>query len=428
MDFSDTVLSKLKGCAANPFHSQIMVIHKAKMAFTFILSCLCFFAPVYQAQPSSPTISDLSFKNLDFAMNLYRKISNYHDKNIFLSPLSISSGFAALLMASDGVTHEEILKGMNLEQLERGDQPELIPRLFQLLHENITQNGSLKLDQSMAMFMRQHFAVEKTFEDKIKRFFDADIKTVDFTDTKGSVRFINEYIKQQTDGKVTEVISNLDPLTHLLLVNTIFFQGAWEMPFNSNLTENAPFYIDNYNIVQVPMMFREDKFYTMEDVPLGARVLKLPYQEGVSMLILLPNKGMDYTVIDDEITAERFQRWVRKLQKIKLEVNMPKFKMEQSYSLQNILPEMGMTSIFSNAANLTRLSKEERLKVSEVLHKAVIEVDEIGTTAAAATTTGIIPYSLPRTFTVNRPFFFFIYHENTNCLLFMGRVIDPTKS
>lgn len=88
------------------------------------------------------------------------------------------------------------------------------------------------------------------------------------------------------------------------------------MPFNSNLTENAPFYIDNYNIVHVPMMFREDKFYTMEDVPLGARVLKLPYQEGVSMLILLPNKGMDYTVIDDEINAESFQRWIRKLQKM----------------------------------------------------------------------------------------------------------------
>lgn len=88
------------------------------------------------------------------------------------------------------------------------------------------------------------------------------------------------------------------------------------MPFNHNLTENAPFYIDNYNIVQVPMMFLEDKFYFMEDVPLGARVLKLPYQEGVSMLILLPNKGMDYTVIDDGITAERFLSWIKKLQKM----------------------------------------------------------------------------------------------------------------
>ncbi|XP_029315946.1 protein Z-dependent protease inhibitor [Cottoperca gobio] len=398
-----------------------------KMGFIFIVTFMCFLAPVHQAHLPSATISDLSLKNMDFAMNLYRKISSYHDKNIFFSPLSISTSFAALLMASDGVTREEILRGLNLEQLERADQPQLIPTLFKLLHENIAQNGSLILDQGMALFTRRQFVVEKTFEDQIKKFFDADIKSVDFADTKGSIRFINEYIRQKTQYRVMEMISTLDALTQVMLINTIFFQGAWQMPFNPNFTANAPFYIDNYNIVQLPTMFLVDKFYTMEDTALGARVLNLPYQEGVSMLILLPNKGVDYTVIDDGITAEKFHSWIKKLQIVKLEVNMPKFKMEESYSLHDILPDMGFASIFSNSANLTKLSKEDGLKVSEMLHKAVIEVDEVGTTAAAVTTTGIIPYSLPKTFTINRPFFFFIYHEETNCLLFMGRVIDPTK-
>ncbi|XP_074516009.1 protein Z-dependent protease inhibitor [Sebastes fasciatus] len=405
-----------------------MELHKMKMGFISIVAFMCFLAPVHQAHLPSATIADLSYKNMDFAMNLYRKISSYHDKNIFFSPLSISTSFAALSMASDGVTHEEILKGLNLDQLERADQPELIPSLFQLLHENITQNGSLILDQGMAVFMRQQFPVEKMFKDQIKTFFDADIKSVDFADAEGSVSFINEYIKHKTQDKVTEMLSTLDPLTQLMLINTIFFQGAWQKPFNPNFTENTSFYIDNYNIVQVPTMFLEDKFYWMEDIHLGAKVLKLPYQEGVSMLILLPNKGIDYTVIDDKITAKRFVIWIKRLQKSKLEVNMPKFKMEESYSLHNILPHMGMVSIFSTSANLTKLCKEEGIKVSEVLHKAVIDVDETGTTAAAATTSGIIPYSLPRTFTVNRPFFFFIYHEETNCLLFMGRVIDPTTN
>ncbi|XP_022606236.1 protein Z-dependent protease inhibitor-like [Seriola dumerili] len=405
-----------------------MAVHKMKMGFIFILTCMCFLTPVHQAQLPSATISDLSIKNMDFAMNLYRKMSNYHDKNIFFSPLSISTSFAALVMASDGVTHKELLKGLNLEQLERANQPEFIPKLFQLLHENITQNGSLKLDQGMALFMRQQFEVEREFEDQIKTYFHGDIKTLDFADTTESVRFINEYIKQKTEDKVTEMMSTVHPLTQLMLINTIFFQGTWQMPFNSNFTENAPFYIDNYNVVQVPMMFKEDKFYTMEDRHLGAKVLKLPYRGGVSMLILLPNKGRDYTIIDDEITAPKFLSWVRGLTKSKMEVNMPKFKMEQSYSLHNLLPDMGMTSVFSNSANLTKLSRNAAIKVSEVLHKAVIEVDETGTTAAAATTIGITPYSLPRTFIVNRPFFFFIYHEDTNCLLFMGRVIDPTKN
>ncbi|KAM9340795.1 protein Z-dependent protease inhibitor [Symphorus nematophorus] len=405
-----------------------MAVYKMKMGFIFIVTYMCFLAPVHQARLPSATISDLSFKNIDFAMNLYRKISSFHDKNIFFSPLSISTTFAALLMGSDGVTHKEILKGLNLEQLEQADQPELIPTLFQLLNENITQNGSLQLDQGMALFIHQQFEVEKIFENQIKKFFDANIKNVDFSDTAGTISFINEYIKNKTQDKVTDMISTLDSMTRLMLINTIFFQGSWDMPFNSNLTEDAPFYIDNYSIVRVSMMFMEEKFYMMEDVPLGAKVLKLPYQEGVSMLILLPNKNMDYTVIDDEITAEKFLSWIKKLQKTKLEVNIPKFKLKQSYSLHNLLPDMGMASVFSNAANLTKLSKDGSLKVSEVLHKAVIEVDESGTTAAAATTAGITPYSLPRTFIVNRPFFFFIYHEATNCLLFIGRVIDPTKN
>ncbi|XP_058471365.1 protein Z-dependent protease inhibitor [Solea solea] len=404
-----------------------MALHKM-MGFTLILTQMCFLIPIIQAQLPSATISDLSFKNMDFAMNLYRKISSYHDKNIFFSPLSISTSFAALLMASDGVTREELLKGLNLEQLEIANQPELVPKLFQLLHENITRNGSLTLDQAMALFVHQQFEVEKEFESQIKMFFDADIQPVDFSDTKASVRFINNYVRQKTEDKVIELISSLDDMTQLMLINTIFFQGGWQMPFNPNFTASAPFYINNYNIAQVPMMLREDKFYTMEDIPLGAKVLKLPYKEGVSMLILLPNKGMDYTVVDDEITASRFLRWISKLQKTKIEVVMPKFKMEQSYSLHKLLPDMGMASVFSNSANLTKLSKDGGIKVSEVLHKAVIEVDETGTTAAATTTIGITSYSLPRTFTINRPFFFFIYHEDTNCLLFMGRVIDPTKN
>lgn len=88
------------------------------------------------------------------------------------------------------------------------------------------------------------------------------------------------------------------------------------MPFNPNATLNAPFYIDNYSVVQVPMMFLEDKFYMAEDVYLGIKVLKLPYKDGVSMLIVLPNKNVDYTEIDDEITADRIFRWTKRLQKV----------------------------------------------------------------------------------------------------------------
>lgn len=213
--------------APKPSQTQTMAVHKMKMGFIFIIIYMCFLDPVHQVPSPSATISDLSFKNMDFAINLYRRISSYHDKNIFLSPLSISTSFAALVEASGALTRQELLKGLNLEQLEHADQPELIPKLFQLLIENITHNGSLKLDQGMALFMHPQFQVEKMFEDQIKRFFDADIKNVDFSDTKGSIEFINEYIQKKTQDKVTDMMDALDASTQLMLINTIFFQGMF---------------------------------------------------------------------------------------------------------------------------------------------------------------------------------------------------------
>ncbi|XP_004082347.2 protein Z-dependent protease inhibitor isoform X2 [Oryzias latipes] len=404
-----------------------MVFNGIKMLVVFALTCICFIVPVHQSLLPNATILDLSYKNMDFAMNLYRKIANYHDKNIIFSPLSVSTSFAALLMASDGITHQEILKVCNLEQFEMVDQPQLIPRLFQDLQENISRNGSLQLEQSMALFIRQRFEVERTFQDNLKNFFQADINVLDFGNTKDSIKTINDYVRQKTADKVPEMISTLNAMTKLLLINTIFFQGVWQIPFNPNFTENATFHIDNYNTVQVPMMFVEDKFYMVEDEPLGARVLKLPYKEGVSMLILLPNENADYNKIADEINATMFLNWTSNLEKRKLEVRMPRFHMEQDYLLHNILPDMGLTSLFTNLANLTKLSKDEDLMVSEVLHKAVIEVDEVGTTAAAATAVEVTRYS-SMSFIINRPFFFFIYHEETEALLFVGRVIDPSRN
>lgn len=203
-----------------------MVVHKIKMGFIFFVTSVIFWVPVHQAHRPSLTISQLSVKNLDFAMNLYRKISSLHDENIFFSPLSVSASFAALLMASDGVTYKEILKGLNLHRLEQADQPELIPKLFKLLNENITQNGSLHLDQGMALFMHQQFQAEKVFVDQLKMFFDASIKSVDFNDTKGTIDLINEYIKSKTQGKITKAVSALDAMVRLMLINTIFFQGG----------------------------------------------------------------------------------------------------------------------------------------------------------------------------------------------------------
>ncbi|XP_076833964.1 protein Z-dependent protease inhibitor [Brachyhypopomus gauderio] len=375
----------------------------------------------------APNITDLTFKNTDFALNLYRKISSHHDNNIFFSPLSVSTAFASLSLGAKGATLSQILSGLNLDTLAKNGPPELVPQLFSQLQGNTTQNKALRLEQGTALFVDQRFQVERAFSDQIMKYFDADIENVDFGQPEISKETINKHVKKKTGDKIKEMVTSIDPLTQIMLISTIFFQGAWEHPFDSNLTRNSRFYVDKYNIVQVPMMFVMDKFYIASDDELRAKVLRLPYLGGASMLIVLPDSHADYTTIDDEINAARFQSWIKNMEKIKVEVHLPKFKMEHVYSMHKILPALGIENVFKNTANLTGISQEVGLKVSEVLHKALIEVDERGTVAAAATTVGIMGYSMPFTFIVDRPFFFLIYHEATNSLLFMGRVIDPTK-
>ncbi|XP_016328175.1 protein Z-dependent protease inhibitor-like [Sinocyclocheilus anshuiensis] len=398
-----------------------------RVLFTLVYSS-GFLCVLKSQEPKTPDVTDLAFKNIDFAMNLYRKISSYHDKNIFFSPLSVSTSFATLLLASKGSTRSQMEKGLNLDSLDGTGDATLIPQLFEQLQKNISQDGKLHMEQGTALFVDERFNVERVFSDQIKTFFGADVNNVDFSKTELSKSTINEYVSRKTGGKVNEMVTSVEPLTQMMLLNTIFFQGDWDRPFDPNSTEISRFYVDKYNIVQVPMMVKEDRFSTAEDRELHARVLRLSYRGGAALLIVLPDATADYTVIDDEISAERFHRWIKNMRLIKMEVHLPKFKMEQSYDLHEILPRLGISSIFLHSANLTGLSKDAHLRVSQVLHKAVIEVDEKGTTAASVTSVGITAYSLPATFIINRPFFFFLYHEATSSLLFMGRVIDPTKN
>lgn len=192
----------------------------------FLLICASSFKPALQAQEAqTPNITLLAYKNIDFAMNLYRKISGHHDSNIFLSPLSISTAFATLSLAARGSTRSQILSGLNLDALEQSGQPELIPQLFQHLQGNISQGEALKLEQGTALFVDQNFQVERAFSDQIMKFFDADVENVDFGEAEVSKETINKHVRKKTGDKVKEIVTTIEPLTRMMLINTIFFQG-----------------------------------------------------------------------------------------------------------------------------------------------------------------------------------------------------------
>ncbi|KAJ8409061.1 hypothetical protein AAFF_G00240820 [Aldrovandia affinis] len=413
--------------AENRWAEEKAATKMMKTGLLFLLPFASLLAAVGRAQDLSANVTELAAKNMDFVMGLYREIASSNDDNIFISPLCVSSALAVLSAGAQGATRAQVLQGLGLTPLEQDGQLEWIPELFQKLQWAVSRSEALQLDQATALFVHQRVEVETAFSNLIKKFFGADVNKVDFANMQASKSAINDYVKSMTRGKVGDVVSTLDPQAMLMLVSAVFFQGNWELPFSSNSTQEERFLVNKYKVVQVPMMFKVDKYYLAYDPFVKVGVLKLPYQGGVAMLVLLPDKDVDYTSIDEALTTERFLGWIKKLKKIKLEVQLPRFSLEQSYSMKKVLPDLGITNLFESTADLSGVSKEPALKLSEMLHKAAIDVKETGTMAAANTETQFSMLATPPRLTINRPFLFVIYHEATSMPLFIGRVIDPTK-
>ncbi|XP_030626507.1 serpin peptidase inhibitor, clade A (alpha-1 antiproteinase, antitrypsin), member 10a [Chanos chanos] len=373
------------------------------------------------AQRPSADLEELAGRNTEFATALYRKIASYSDDNLVISPLSVTIGLAALAEGARSTTSKALLSGLALAPMERDGQPERIPQLLQQLRETVTQT------QATGLFLAQQFQVDPEFSGQVKKYYDADVRSVDFGNAQTTKGIINDYVRSATGDKVRDFVDSIDPQIKLALISAAYFRGPWKLPFNASFTSDERFYIDKYHIVQVPMMFRSDKYYLAYDAKFKVGILRLPCTDGTAMLVLYPDEDVDYTSIDEAITAEVFVGWVEKLKKTKLEVQLPKFVLEQSYSLKRSLESIGIKGVFESTADLSGVSKSQGLQLAEVLHKVSIEVDERGASGGAVLEKSPIMASLPPRLTINRPFLFLVYHEATKALLYMGRVTDPTK-
>lgn len=275
--------------------------------------------------------------------------------------------------------------------------------------------------------MKQDVRAEDGFSKQVKLFYNADVQHVNFANGQQAKGSINDYVRSRTGDKVKDVVENVDPQSMAMFISADFFPGKWLQPFNNTFTQEERFYVNKYKIVQVPMMLHSGKYYLAYDPTLKVGILKLPCEEGNAMLVLLPDEDVDYTFIDESMTGDVFRGWVEKLKKTKLEIQLPRFTLKQSNSLSISLPSLGIKEIFGNTADLSGISSSEGLKLSEVVQKVTVEVDETGGSVTDASS-NLFMTPLPPRLTFNRPFIFVIYHEATEFILYIGRVVDPTKN
>ena len=366
--------------------------------------------------------------NTQFGFNLFNDIrKTEQNKNIFISPFSVSVALAMTLNGASGETEQAMTNTLQLQRLDAESINTGYAGLRQALQ---VADPKVILTIANSLWARQDFPFKQDFLQRNTQFFGAEVSTLDFTDPN-TLKTINQWVNTNTNGKIPEILDEINPDAVLFLINAIYFKGSWQTEFDPLHTREGTFYLATGDEKQVPMMTRTDDYPYYANYEENFHAISLPYGDGqISMYIFLPYGESDLNTFLDNLNAESWENWVSQFREGEVSLVMPKFKLEYEKKLNDPLKSIGMgiafqpgDADFSRMAHLEDLGKN--LYIGEVLHKAVVEVNEEGTEAAAVTSIGIRVTSAPPAFIVNRPFFFAIRDNETKTVLFMGTVVDP---
>ncbi|KAL1022697.1 hypothetical protein UPYG_G00031160 [Umbra pygmaea] len=378
-------------------------------------------------------MASLSNSNSAFALELYRALGQTNTGNIFFSPFSVSSALAMVYLGAKGDTAVQMSKALsfNLTKDVHTD--------FQKLNGDINSpSASYILKLANRLYGEKTYNFLTDFLQSTHKFYHADMKTVDFLGAAEETRAeINSWVEQQTENKIKDLLKQgtVSGMTRLALVNAIYFKGNWLNRFDQKMTQEMPFKLNQKETKPVQMMHQMKKFPFNYVPDYNLQIVELPYvDEELSMFVLLPEEttdGSDPLVkLEKELTVEKLDEWTSREKMdtgTDIVVHLPKFKLEEDYELSEPLIKMGMKDVFTGGlADLSGMNGDGGLFLSTVAHKAFVEVNEEGTEAAAATA-GIAVMCMFREehFTADHPFLFFIRHNRTKSILFLGRFSSP---
>ncbi|XP_032149437.1 serpin B3 [Sapajus apella] len=388
-------------------------------------------------------MNSLSEANTQFLFDLFQQFRKSKE-NIFYSPVSITTALGMVLLGAKGNTAQQINKVLHFDQVTQNttekaatyqvDKPGNVHQQFQkLLTELNKSTDAYELKIANKLFGEKTYQFLKEYLDATKKYYQTSVESVDFVKApEESRKKINSWVESQTNEKIKNLFPNksIEGDTKLVLVNAIYFKGQWEKKFNKENTKEEKFWPNKntYKSVQMMRQYTFFNFALLEDVQ--AKVLEIPYKaKDLSMIVLLPNEIDGLQKLEEKLTAEKLVKWtsLQNMREARVNLHLPRFKVEEAYDLKDTLRTMGMVDVFSDA-DLSGMAGNRDLIVSKVIHKAFVEVTEEGAEAAAATgvVTGV--GSAPSTneeFHCNHPFLFFIRQNKTNSILFFGRFSSP---
>uniref|UniRef100_A0A8C8UHX8 Serpin domain-containing protein n=1 Tax=Peromyscus maniculatus bairdii TaxID=230844 RepID=A0A8C8UHX8_PERMB len=357
--------------------------------------------------------------NNDFSFTLYKElVLKNPDKNIIFSPLSISVALAILSLRASSNTLEEILEGLKFSLTETSELD--IHWSFGHLFHMLSQPGDqVKISIGSIMFIKKHLDILAEFKEKARVLYQAEASVTDFQQPHEAKKLINDYVSQQTQGKIKEVISHLDESSLVVLVNYIYFKGKWKTSYNPRDTFKVP--MMNIEDLTTPYFWDEDLF---------CAVVELKYRGNASALFILPDEGRMQQV-EASLQPETLRKRKDSLRPSMIdELYIPKFSISSDYNIEGIPQQLGIREVFSTQADLSRTTGAKDLRVSQVMmvHNVVLDVDETGTEAAAATgvrALGSALISNPMKVIFSSVFLMIVSDTNIQTPLFMAKVTNP---
>lgn len=387
-------------------------------------------------QPKPGALEGLANGNTQFAFDFYKQITDQNG-NLIFSPLSLSLALSMALEGAAGDTRAEMLQALAVEELADmlGPSFNALLRAIEASQSDLeqeTKGDKFQLNIANSTWGQAGFEINPAFLDALAVNYGAGMYTVDYAnDAEGARQAINDWINEETSGKIPDLIPQgaIDALTRLVLANAIYFKGSWLYEFDEDATQKASFTLLDSSKIDVDMMQLSGEHLQYAEVG-NYQLVRLPYlSTDFSMVLLVPDEG-EFQAVESSLTADDLRAALQQMSSERVNLQMPKFDFESTIDANDPLKALGMQKAFdSGAADFSNITDPTSLYISDVLHKATITVDEKGTEAAAATVVimGLtsMPIGDPIQLTIDRPFMFTIEHQPTGTLLFMGRVVQP---
>lgn len=382
---------------------------------------------------STSDLNSLVDGNSAFAFDLYQALRG-EKGNLFYSPYSISLALAMTYAGARSETEQQMDSTLHFILPQERLHP-----AFNSLDQQLASRGEdakgkdekgFRLNIVNAIWGQEDYEFLAEFLNVLAENYGAGLRLLDFINAPEESRVtINNWVSDQTEGKIKDLIPQgvIDEMTRLILTNAIYFNAAWLNPFSKDMTHDGTFHLLEGGEVTVPMMKQTESFGYAEGE--GYEAVELPYDGGqLSMVILLPESGQ-FDTFEQLLDANYAGAILKDLEDKQVTLTMPKFEFESEFSLTDTLAAMGMPVAFSDEADFSGMTGNRELAIADVLHKAFVSVDEAGTEAAAATAVVVGLTSVPEQpaqVTVDRPFIFLIRDIETDVILFVGHVMNPS--